>query len=169
MIREVVIAAAARTPIGSYLGVFREVPAYELGAVVLNEAVRRANIDPALVEEVIMGQSYQSGEYVNIARMALLTAGWPVEVPGITFDRRCCSGLDTVCYGAMKIMCWEAEIVVAGRDREHEHGRVLRAGGIHKVGRWRKKGPQMGLHAQGARLSFHVGHAVLRSDPEGAR
>lgn len=111
---EVVIVAAARTPIGGYLGALREVPAYQLGALVLNEVVRRAGVDPSRVDEVILGQSYQNGEYVNIARMALLTAGWPVEVPGITFDRRCCSGLDSICFGAMKIQCGQAEIVVAG-------------------------------------------------------
>lgn len=111
---EVVIVAAARTPIGGYLGVLREAPAYQLGALVLNEVVRRAGVEPSRVDEVILGQSYQSGEYVNIARMALLTAGWPVEVPGITFDRRCCSGLDSICFGAMKIQCGQAEIIVAG-------------------------------------------------------
>jgi acetyl-CoA C-acetyltransferase len=111
---EVVIVAAVRTPIGGYLGALREVQAYQLGALVLNEVIRRAGVEPSSVDEVIMGQSYQSGEYVNIARMALLTAGWPVEVPGITFDRRCCSGLDSICFGAMKIQCGHAEIVVAG-------------------------------------------------------
>jgi acetyl-CoA C-acetyltransferase len=149
MIREVVIVAAARTPIGSYLGAFREVPAYELGAVVLNEAVRRANIDPALVEEVIMGQSYQSGEYVNIARMALLTAGWPVEVPGITFDRRCCSGLDTVCYGAMKIMCSEAEIVVAGGIESMSTAEFYVPGEFIKSGVGGRKDPKWGFMPKG--------------------
>ena len=110
----VAIIGAVRTPIGRYLGALRDVPAYELGALVLNEVVRRAGVDPSRVDDVIMGQAYQSGECVNIARMSLLSAGWPVEVPGITFDRRCCSGLDTICFGAMKIQSGNADIVVAG-------------------------------------------------------
>ena len=110
----VVIVSAVRTPIGRYLGALREIVAYELGALVLNAAVTRATVDPAMVDEVIMGQSYQNGESVNIARMSLLAAGWPVEIPGITLDRRCCSGLDAICFGAMKIMSGFADIVVAG-------------------------------------------------------
>jgi acetyl-CoA C-acetyltransferase len=111
---KVAIISAVRTPIGRYLGALREIPAYNLGALVLNEVVRRAKVDPAQVDEVIMGQSYENGEYNNIARMSLLTAGWPVEIPGITVDRRCCSGLDAICFGAMKIQTGNADIVVAG-------------------------------------------------------
>lgn len=110
----VVIAGAVRTPIGKYTGALREIPGYELGALVLNETVKRAGIEPELVDEVIMGQSYQNGESVNIARVSLLAAGWPVDIPGITIDRRCCSGLDSICFGAMKIMSKQADIVVAG-------------------------------------------------------
>lgn len=114
MMEKVAIIGAVRTPIGRYMGALRDVPAYDMGALVLNEVVKRAKVDPARVDEVIMGQSYQSGEYVNIARMSLLKAGWPVEIPGITFDRRCCSGLDAICFGAMKIQTGNADIVVAG-------------------------------------------------------
>lgn len=109
-----VIVAGVRTPIGRYLGGLRDVAAHDLGALVLNAAVERAGIDPAQVEEVVMGQSYQNGESVNIARMSLLAAGWPVTVPGITLDRRCCSGLDAVCYAAMLVASGNAGIVVAG-------------------------------------------------------
>jgi acetyl-CoA C-acetyltransferase len=66
------------------------------------------------VDEVIMGQSYQSGEYVNVARMALLTAGWSEAIPGITVDRRCCTGLDVVRLAAALIQSEQARIVVAG-------------------------------------------------------
>jgi acetyl-CoA C-acetyltransferase len=96
------------------MGVLKEVPAYDLAVFVLNEVVKRAGISPGDVDEVILGQSYQSGEYVNIARMALLKAGWPESIPGITLDRRCCTGLDVVCFGAMEIQSGNAEIVVAG-------------------------------------------------------
>ncbi|MCK4581022.1 MAG: acetyl-CoA C-acyltransferase, partial [Dehalococcoidia bacterium] len=81
---------------------------------VLNEVVGRAKVDPAWVDDVIMGQSYQNGEYVNIARVALLKAGWPVEIPGITLDRRCLSGLDSICFAAMEVQSENADIVVAG-------------------------------------------------------
>ncbi|MEJ2717823.1 MAG: acetyl-CoA C-acyltransferase, partial [Deltaproteobacteria bacterium] len=111
---EPVIISAVRTPVGKYMGTLRDVPAYDLGALVLTDAVERIGLDPAMVDEVIMGQSYQTGEYVNIARMALLKAGWPERIPGMTLDRRCCTGLDTVRMAAMMIEARHAEIVVAG-------------------------------------------------------
>ena len=109
-----VIISAVRTPVGKYMGALREVPAYDLASLVLDEAVKRANLQPDQVDEVIMGQSYQNGECVNIARMALLKAGWPETIPGITIDRRCCTGLDVVRYAASLIMSGQAEIIVAG-------------------------------------------------------
>lgn len=112
--KDIVIVSAVRTPVGSYMGALKEIPAYDLAALVLNAVVQRVNISPSMIDEVIMGQSYQNGEYVNIARMAALTAGWPESIPGITMDRRCCTGLDVVCYAAMKIMSEQADMVVAG-------------------------------------------------------
>ena len=109
-----VIISAVRTPVGKFMGVLREVPAYDLGALVLNETVKRAGVDPSQVDEVILGQSYQSGEYNNIARMSLLKAGWPESIPGITLERKCCTGLDVICFASMKIQSNNAEIVVAG-------------------------------------------------------
>jgi len=91
-----VIISAVRTPVGRYMGALKEVEAYDLASLVLNEAVKRADLPPDRVDEVIMGQAYQNGEYVNIARMALLKAGWPEAIPGMTIDRRCCTGLDVV-------------------------------------------------------------------------
>jgi acetyl-CoA C-acetyltransferase len=96
------------------MGALKEVAAYDLGALVLNEVVKRAGVDPGQVDEVILGQSYQSGEYVNIARMALLKAGWSDSIPGITLDRRCCTGLDVISYAAMAIQTGNAEMVIAG-------------------------------------------------------
>jgi acetyl-CoA C-acetyltransferase len=113
-LRKAVIISAVRTPVGRYMGALKDVPAYDLGALVLNEAAKKAGVDPAQVDEVILGQSYQSGEYVNIARMSLLKAGWPDSVPGITLDRRCCTGLDVICFAAMEIQSENADIVVAG-------------------------------------------------------
>lgn len=147
--KEVVIAAAVRTPIGSYLGVLKDVPAYELAALVLNEAIRRAKVEAASVDDVIFGQSYQSGEYVNIARMGLLTAGWPVEVPGITLDRRCCSGLDSICFGAMKIQCGQADVVVAGGVEHMSSGEFYVPGEFIKWGMGGKRDPRWGFMPRG--------------------
>ena len=112
--KDVVIVSGVRTPIGSFGGVLRDVPVYKLGSLVLNEAVKRAGVEPARVDDVIMAQSYQNGECANGARMAILEAGWPVEVPGVTIDRRCCSGLDAIFFGVMKIQTDNADIIVAG-------------------------------------------------------
>jgi len=103
---EVVIVSGVRTPVGRYMGGLKDVEAYDLASMVLSEALARAGVEPQMVDEVIMGQSYQNGEYVNIARMALLKAGWPDYIPGVTVDRRCCAcGL---------IKGGEADVVVAG-------------------------------------------------------
>ena len=110
----VVILGCVRTPIGAYGGSLKNIPVYKLGAIVLQELVKRTKIDPAQVEDVIMGTSYQNGECSNGARMAVLEAGWPDFVPGVVLDRRCCSGLETIFFGAMKIQTGNADIIIAG-------------------------------------------------------
>lgn len=110
----VIIAGGVRTPIGVYGGSLKDLHVTKYTALVLNALLKSANLDPAQVDDVIMGQSYQNGECANGARMALLEAGWPEEVPGVTLDRRCCSGLDAVFFGVMKIQTGNADIVVAG-------------------------------------------------------
>lgn len=110
----VVILSGVRTAIGGYGGAIRDVPVYRLGGIVLAEAARQAKVDPAEIDDVIMGSSYQNGECANGARMAVLDAGWPDSVPGVMLDRRCCSGLDSIFFGAMKIQTGNAEIVAAG-------------------------------------------------------
>ncbi len=112
--KETVIVSAVRTPVGRYMGALKSVEAYDLAGLVLNESIKRAGLQPDQVDEVILGQSYQNGEYVNIARMALLKAGWPESIPGITIDRRCCTGLDVVRLAAALIQSGQAEIIVAG-------------------------------------------------------
>ena len=110
----VVIVSGVRTPIGAYGGSLCNIHVADIAAVVLNEVVKKAGIEPGQVDDVIMGQSYQNGECANGARMALLAAGWPENVPGVTLDRRCCSGLDAIFFGVMKIQTGNADIVVAG-------------------------------------------------------
>ncbi len=110
---QVVILSGVRTPIGAFGGSLKDVPVEKMGAAVLNEALKRAGVGPEVVDDVIAGQSYQGGECANGARVALLEAGWPDSVPGVTLDRRCCSGLDAVIFGAMEIMTGNARVVAA--------------------------------------------------------
>jgi len=145
----VLIAGAVRTPIGRYLGALKDTTPYELGALVLNEAVKRAGVDPTMVDEVIMGQSYQNGESVNIARMSLLAAGWPVKVPGITLERRCCSGLDALCFAAMKILSGYADIVVAGGVESMSRTEFYIPGEFMKWGVGGRRDPKWGFMARG--------------------
>jgi acetyl-CoA C-acetyltransferase len=112
--KDVVVVSAVRTPIGAYCGMLREIPVERLAAIVLEEAARKANIKPDEIDDVILGQSFANGESPNLARLALLEAGWPVEIPGFTLDRRCCSGLQSVWTAAMEIQTEYARIVVAG-------------------------------------------------------
>ncbi len=111
--KEVVITAAVRTPIGAFCGSMREVPVEKLGAAVLNEVVKRSNVKPEQVDDVVTSQAYANGESPNVARFALLTAGWPVEVPGITVDRRCCGGVQSLWNATMEIQTENADIVVS--------------------------------------------------------
>jgi acetyl-CoA C-acetyltransferase len=85
-----------------------------LASLVLKEAVKRVHIDPVLIEDVIMGTAYQNGECANGARMAVLDADWPDSIPGVVLDRRCCSGLEAIYYGALKIQIGDVDLVVAG-------------------------------------------------------
>lgn len=110
----VVFLSCVRTPIGAYGGSLKDVPVYKLGATVLQEAVKRIGLDPAVIDDVIMGSAYQNGECANGARMSVLEAGWPDSVPGVVLDRRCCSGLEAIFYGAMKIQSGNADVVIAG-------------------------------------------------------
>ncbi len=166
--KEAVIISAVRTPVGRYMGVLKEVPAYDLGSLVLNEAVKRVGVDPAQINEVILGQSYQSGEYVNIARMSLLKAGWPDSIPGITLDRRCCTGLDVICFAAMKIQSDNADMVVAGGVESMSNAEFYLPGDI-KWGVGGKKGMPRGhgeLSIWGIPFYDRIQRARVMSQPE---
>ncbi|OGA97647.1 MAG: acetyl-CoA acetyltransferase [Burkholderiales bacterium RIFCSPHIGHO2_12_FULL_69_20] len=111
----VVIVGAVRTPIGKFRGSLAGVRADHLGAVVLDELITRAGLEPEQVDDVIFGCVTQVGEQsANIARTALLSAGWPSSIPGLTIDRKCGSGEEAVHVAAGLIACGAAEIVVAG-------------------------------------------------------
>jgi acetyl-CoA C-acetyltransferase len=111
---DIVIVSAVRTPVGKFGGSLAKIPATELGAIVIKEALARAKVDPAQVSEVIMGQVLAAGAGQNPARQALLKAGLPKEVPGLTINAVCGSGLKAVMLAAQAIAWGDAEIVVAG-------------------------------------------------------
>lgn len=112
--REVVIVSAARTPIGSFGGSLKGIPTRTLGAVTIKAAVERAGIKPEMVEEVIMGAVLQGGLGQNVARQMTLDAGLPKEVPAMTINKVCGSGLRAVELAAQIIKAGDADIVVAG-------------------------------------------------------
>ena len=112
--QDIVIVSAVRTAVGKFGGSLAKVPAPELGAIVIKEALARAKVDPSQVSEVIMGQVLAAGAGQNPARQALLKAGLPKEVPGLTINAVCGSGLKAVMLAAQAIAWGDAEIVVAG-------------------------------------------------------
>ena len=114
MSKKVVIAGACRTAIGTMGGSLSGIPAAELGAIVIKEAVNRAGIKPSDVDQVYMGCVIQAGQGQNVARQATLKAGLPIEVPAVTMNVVCGSGLNCVNQAAQMIMAGDADVVVAG-------------------------------------------------------
>ena len=112
--QDIVIVSAARTAVGKFGGSLAKVPATELGAIVIKELLERAKLDPAQVGEVIMGQVLAAGAGQNPARQALLKADLPKEVPGLTINAVCGSGLKAVMLAAQAVAWGDSEIVVAG-------------------------------------------------------
>jgi 3-oxoadipyl-CoA thiolase len=112
---DAVIVATARTPMGRYGGQLKDVRPDDLAAIVLKEVCERAGLDPADVADVILGCANQAGEdNRNVARMALLLAGFPVEVPGQTVNRLCGSGMQATIAAAREIQSGGADVMVAG-------------------------------------------------------
>jgi 3-oxoadipyl-CoA thiolase len=112
---EAVIVATARTPMGRYGGQLKDIRPDDLAAIVLRQVCERANVKPGEVDDVILGCANQAGEdNRNVARMALLLAGFPVEVPGQTVNRLCGSGMQATISAAREIQCGAADIMVAG-------------------------------------------------------
>ncbi|MDQ1547914.1 MAG: hypothetical protein QOH69_2818 [Actinomycetota bacterium] len=112
---EAFLIGGVRTPVGRYGGVLASVRPDDLAALVVAEAVARAVIDPALIDEVILGGANQAGEdNRNVARMSVLLAGLPDSVPGITVNRLCASGLSAITMAAQAIRAGDADLIVAG-------------------------------------------------------
>lgn len=112
--KEVVIVSAVRTPMGSFLGGLSSIPAVKLGATAIKGAMDKINLDPALVQEVYIGNVLQAGEGQAPARQAALGAGIPNTVPCTTVNKVCASGMKAVMFAAQAIKCGDADIVVAG-------------------------------------------------------
>ena len=113
-LQEAVIVSAVRTAIGTLGGGLAEVPAVKLGEICIRAALERADLKPNQVQEVIMGNVLQAGLGQNPARQAAINAGLPVEVPAMTINKVCGSGLKTVMLAAQSIMLGDADIIVAG-------------------------------------------------------
>lgn len=111
--RDAVIVCTARTPVGKIRGTLAAFPAPDLGSIVFTELVRKAKIDPGEIDEVIIGNLFNY-DWGNLARIVLLRAGFPFDVPAITIDRQCSSSLNAVTFGAMYINAGDADVVLAG-------------------------------------------------------
>lgn len=112
--REVVIASAVRTAIGSFGGTLKDVSVADLGATVIKEVINRAGINPKFIDEVIMGNVIQAGLGQNVARQAAIKAGLPVEVSAMTINKVCGSGLRAVSLAAQIIKTGDSDVIVAG-------------------------------------------------------
>jgi acetyl-CoA C-acetyltransferase len=112
--RDTVILSACRTPTGRFLGSLSEIPAVRLGGIVIAEAVRRAGLEPSDVQEVIFGNVLQAGQGQNPGRLALHSAGLPDEVPAVTVNKLCGSGMKAVHFATQAITCGDADVMVAG-------------------------------------------------------
>jgi len=128
---DVVITAAKRTPVGSFLGHFASTPAHELGRIAIQAALQDAGVDPADVDEVILGQVLTAGQGQNPARQAAIGAGLPKEVPAWSVQQVCGSGLRSVAVAAQSIQAGDATIIVAGGQENMSmspHAQAIRAG-----------------------------------------
>jgi acetyl-CoA C-acetyltransferase len=114
LVPDAVICEPVRTPVGRFGGALRDVPAHDLAATAIRGLLERTGVDPASIQDVILGQGYPSGEAPAIGRVAALDAGLPVDVPGLQVDRRCGSGLQAVLDAAMRVQTGVADVVLAG-------------------------------------------------------
>lgn len=128
---DIVITAAKRTPVGSFLGAFATTPAHELGRVAIEAALAQSGVAPGDVSEVVMGQVLTAGEGQNPARQAAMAAGVPKEIPAWGVNQVCGSGLRAVAIASQQVACGDASIVVAGGQENmsmSRHCQNLRTG-----------------------------------------
>lgn len=123
----IVLCHPVRTAIGAYNGTLKTTRATELGAAVFRETLRRANLNPALIGSVVMGNVIQAGNRMNPARQASISAGLPVSVPAMTVNRVCGSGAQAVATAAQQIATGEVEIALAGGTENMDRAPYLMA------------------------------------------
>ena len=111
---DIVIVAGCRTPIGDFGGTLASLRAFELGALAIEEVIRRSGLGKDVFSDVIMGDCCQCPDEANTARTAMLKAGLPHEIPAVTIQRQCSSAMQAVIFGAQQIMCGDSDIVLAG-------------------------------------------------------
>jgi acetyl-CoA C-acetyltransferase len=126
---EVVLCAAVRTPIGTYNGALKDMPAPGLGAVAIKESLSRAGVDPGAIETVVLGQVVQAGAKMNPARQAGVAAGLPHAVPAMTVNRVCGSGAQAIASAAQEVMLGVAQAAVAGGMENMDQSPYLMANG----------------------------------------
>jgi len=112
--RDIVIIGAARTPIGRFGGALSSLRAYQLANVAMEQAMKKAGIEGEQLSDIIFGDCVQGADEANTARTAALAIGIPVEVPAVTIQRQCSSGMQAVIFGTQQILCGDSEIVLAG-------------------------------------------------------
>jgi acetyl-CoA C-acetyltransferase len=152
--RDAVICEPVRTPVGRFGGVFRDVPVTALAAQVVQELLRRTEIPPSAIEDVLFGQCYPNGEAPALGRIAALDAGLPVSVPGLQVDRRCGSGLQAVVDAAMRVQTGVNDLVLAGGAESMSQVEFYSA-----AMRWGVKGSGVELHDRLARARINAGGA----------
>jgi acetyl-CoA C-acetyltransferase len=144
--RDAVICEPVRTAVGRYGGVLRDVPAHELGALVVRELVGRTGIDPGTVDDVIFAQCYPSMDAPALGRVVGLDAGLPVTAGGMQLDRRCGSGLQAVINATMQVATGASDVVVAGGADSMSRAPLY----THEA-RWGLRGGELSLHDSLAR------------------
>ncbi|QNG21537.1 acetyl-CoA C-acetyltransferase [Rhodococcus triatomae] len=152
--RRAALVAPVRTAVGRYGGGLRDVPAQTLAATVIREAVARSGIDPEVIEDVAMGQSYANSEAPCIGRWAALDAGLPISVAGLQTDRRCGTGLQAIATASMMVQTGTADVVLAGG--------VESMSGIEHY----TTGARWGTRAGGLNLYDRLDRGRERSQPE---
>ncbi|GAA3061952.1 acetyl-CoA C-acetyltransferase [Actinokineospora globicatena] len=150
--RQAVICEPLRTPVGRFGGVHAEVTVSALAATVIRELVRRTGIDPAVVEDVVLGQCHPNGDAPALGRVAALDAGLPVSVPGTQVDRRCGSGLQAVLDAAMRVQTGVNDVVIAGGAENMSQVEFYST-----AMRWGVKGTGVELHDRLARARVTAG------------
>ena len=139
--REIVICEPVRTPIGRYGGTLKALTAAELGETALRGLLERTGLDPAAVDDVVLGHCYPNSEAPAIGRVVALNAGLPVTVPGMQVDRRCGSGLQSVLIAGLQVGSGGQELVIAGGAESMSNVPFYST-----EMRWGVKGPGVTLH-----------------------